>query len=131
MCIHILIHLNCLVRACKKSCYIWPRRAWGGEEVLVLKGLQVMPQGLGGRLSLGFLCQFTKGYWIRPWKATSSSFSSWSASSSLLNTPIAMVTGYPVLPLCRAFCCALHERSHFILRARRSRHHCYPHCRGG
>lgn len=56
----------------QKSCYIWPRRAWG-EEVLMLKGLQVMPQGLGGRLSLGFL-QLTKGYWVRPWRATSSSF---------------------------------------------------------
>ena len=31
-----------------KSCYNWPGKGWGGEEVLVLKGLQVMPQCLGG-----------------------------------------------------------------------------------
>lgn len=59
-----------------------------------------MPHSVGGRLNSGLLCHLSKGYWIRLWSHIFLLPFLVSIPDPLLNTFIAMATGYPVLPQC-------------------------------
>ena len=72
----------------------------------MLKGLQVRPQGLGGRLSLGFLSQLTKAIGSDHGEPHLPPSPLGQHPFPLLNTIIAMETGYPMRQGILCFFCA-------------------------
>lgn len=86
--IHILIHLNRLARAWEKAATIGTGGAGVERRFWCWKVCRLCPAVWEGDwVPSGLLCQLSKGYWLRPQRASSSSFPSWSASASPFSTP--------------------------------------------
>lgn len=126
--IHILIHLNRLARAWEKAATIGPWRAGGERRFWCWKVCRLCPtvwEGIEFWAPVSALKRLLdqaleSHIFLLPFPV--------SILLPLLNTFIAMATGYWVLPRCWAFGGVLHEWSHFIFtRNLWSRYHCCPH----